>query len=884
MKLAKMRGGSKLQINTWKFGICVSTIFAVCLGVSDGAEAKKTLSGHIPRLQTTAISRVSSEKEMDLAIGLPLKNRKQLEAFISQLSNPTSSIYGQYLTPEQFETHFGPSQEDYDKVIAFATNNGMTITAKHSNRTMLEIKASSAQIEKAFGVKMQWYQHPTESRIYFAPDTEPKIDATVPVSHISGLNNYSLPKMRLKTAPSSAEDIATPRTGSGPSGCFMGYDFRKAYMPNAALTGAGQSVGLFQLDGFYTKDINSYISYTGLPSVPVQAVLINGFSGRPSVSDYVMEVSLDIEMAISMAPGLSAVYVYEADPNKLVSVNAIFNRMATDNLCKQLSCSWGFDIDENTEQIFLQFAAQGQSLFLASGDNGAFGDVVEQPSDSPYITVVGGTKLTTTTAGAWSSETGWSGSGGGISTVFSLPAWQKDIVTSLNHASSTMRNLPDVSMVAYNIGIYANGKQSIVSGTSASAPLWAGLAALANERASTLGKPPVGFFNPALYSVGKTKISSSFHDITTGNNYSTDNPSLFPAVAGYDLVTGWGTPLGTNLIEALLSNPSEPLVITSPLGFIASGPVGGSFSPSSQSYTLTNTGSSSLDWTLVNTSGWLSASITSGTLAPGETATTVLSVNTSASDLSLGQYDTTVTFQDTTSGVDQTRDFTLSIGNAGFESGDFTYWTLNAMTDVNFVTTVDYSQFLTNPLVDGVSDTEFVGSGLSSAFLGQNTRLGYLSQAIPTETGKSYLFSFWVSNPATGTPNEFQAYWNGNVIYDGVNLSAFAGTTKTFLVTATGTSTEIKFGFRNDDNAFGLDCISVQPISSPSVKKVHLSGSKLTLTWSTTVGLSYVVQYTDDLANPTWINLGNAVTATASTLSISDTMGGTQRFYRVIIP
>jgi subtilase family serine protease len=154
-------------------------------------------------------------------------------------------------------------------------------------------------------------------------------------------------------------------TGSGPAGLFLGNDFRTAYAPGVALNGTGQTVGLFELDGFYASDVQANFTRAGLPPVPVQTVLLNGSNGVPGSAN--IEVILDIMMAAYMAPGLSNIIVYEG-----YNWNDVLNRMATDNLAKQLSSSWCFSpTNATTEQIFKQFIAQGQSLFQASGDSGS---------------------------------------------------------------------------------------------------------------------------------------------------------------------------------------------------------------------------------------------------------------------------------------------------------------------------------------------------------------------------------------------------------------------------------------------------------------------------------------------------------------------------------
>jgi subtilase family serine protease len=378
----------------------------------------------------------------------------------------------------------------------------------------------------------------------------------VSVLHISGLDNLILPHSCL--APDHSGFSPTPDDGSGPNGTYAGYDFRAAYAPRVALTGAGQVVGLFQLDGYYASDITAYETTYGLPNVPLQNVLLDGFSGVPGssgIKNAVKEVSLDIEMVIAMAPGLSKVIVYEGK-----AANSVLNRMATDHLASQLSASWQYPIDSNTEQIYQQFASQGQSFLNSSGDIAAYCGAVATPSDDPYITVVGGTFLVTSgPVGSWLSEKTWhtslvtNGTGGGISTTYPIPKWQQGVDMSASGGSTAMRNLPDVAMVASGVSvIFSNGVTAGVNGTSIAAPLCAGFAALVNQQCVTDGHPTVGFLNPALYTIGKgAGYTNAFHDITVGNNTNCADTTKYFAVPGYDLCTGWGTPTGSNLINAL---------------------------------------------------------------------------------------------------------------------------------------------------------------------------------------------------------------------------------------------------------------------------------------------------------------------------------------------
>jgi subtilase family serine protease len=430
-----------------------------------------------------------------------------------------------------------------------------------------------------------------------------------------------------------------------------------------SLTGAGQVAGLFEMDGYYANDITAYEVLAGLPSVTLTNVLVDGFAGNPVNPDYVVEVSLDIEMVIDMAPGLASLMVYEAPLDPTTPYDEL-NRIATDNLAKQISSSWLITIIVNTpipDQVYEEFGAQGQSFFQCSGDYGAFYPGVFQWSDDPYITIVGGTTLTTRKAGGpWTAETTWTPySGGGVSSNYmdnySIPSYQVGIDMTANGGSTTLRNIPDVALTADNIWVIAdNGESGPVGGTSCATPLWAGFTALINEQATANTQPLAGFLNPALYSLGKgPNAALYFHDITTGNNTNSGSPSYYYAVAGYDLCTGWGTPTGTNLINSL-----APLGLQIPpaTGFSSSGPFGGPFSPNSQTYALTNAGAGSVTWSLVITSSWLSASSTSGTVVAGAHATNVtISLNSVANLLAVGTYSGTVLFTNLTTHGAQTR-------------------------------------------------------------------------------------------------------------------------------------------------------------------------------------------------------------------------------------
>jgi hypothetical protein len=861
---------------------------------------RRILHGHVPGVvaHLQPVGRLPASQRLNLAIGLPLQNPAALDVFLQQLYDPASPNYHHYLTPEQFTEKFGPTEEDYQKVIAFAQANGLTVTVRHGNRVLLDVSGSVADVERAFQITLRIYQHPRENRKFYSPDTEPSVDLNVPIADISGLNNYELPHPKnVKMNPTNVQANAMPKSGSGTGGTYIGNDFRAAYAPGTTLNGSGQMIGLVQFDGFYSNDIVAYEHLAGLPNVNVQTVLLDNYGGTPGGGN--VEVSLDIEMAISMAPGLSKVVVFEAGPTGIP--NDVLNAMAANNQIKQFSCSWGWSggPSTTTDSIFKNMAAQGQSFFNASGDSDAFtaGQVDSSsfdgsPSSSPYITQVGGTTLTMNGMGdSYASEIVWNwgggtGSSGGISSHYLIPSWQTNVNMVAAQGSTSFRNIPDVAMTADNVYVaYGNGTSEGVGGTSCAAPLWAGFMALVNQQAAAQGQSSEGFINPAIYAIAQgANYASCFHDITTGDNTSPASPNLFFATSGYDLCTGLGTPNGQNLIDAL-AMPPDALRCTPATGFASSGHAGGPFSVTSQTFLLTNSGTSSLDWSLTGLPPWLDASLTGGTLSPSDSVTVMVNLNSASSNLLAGVYAANLALADLTSGVVQTLKFTLSLDqsivqNGGFEIGNFTDWALtgNSASNYNFVESG-------SPLS--------ARSGTYVAALGEVGSLASLSQTLPTQPGKSYLLSVWLENPSSEKRSQVEQFlvnWDTNAsatstILNQSYTTAFGWTNILLRVTATGNSTILQFQARNDPYYFGLDDVSVIPIPTPLLQTIASSDGTFQFTWNTLTNVAYQVQYKTNLLQTGWINLGTSIKASASTMTATN--GGNidpQRFYRVIVP
>ncbi len=628
------------------------------------ANGQAPLVGHLPATQTLRFD-----------IVLALRDRAGLQNFIKEVQDPASPSYRQFLTPQEVTARFGPTQEDWDAVVAFAKASGFAVVGGNRDGRDLWLTGTVANIEKAFHVSVNNYQDPTDGRIFFAIDREPTVDLSVQLWHITGLDNDSKPHpLYVKKsdyakahgiAPENVVSHAT--TGSGPDASFLGSDMRAAYYGGTALTGSGQNLALFEFAGTDLSDLTTYYKNAG-QTEPFTPTLIStgGFgtscvdSGSDACDD--TEQTLDMTQFMGMAPGATMLYMYVcgdvlASGSGSISDTACISAMVSTTdapLSKQISCSWGWTpADPSTlDPYFEQMASQGQNFFAASGDDQEWSSSNEAwPADDANIVSVGGTDLTTSSAGGpWASETAWVDSGGGVSPDdIAIPSWQTAVDTC-SGCSKTYRNGPDVSGNA-NFTYYVCADQTTCTaneygGTSFATPMWAGYLALANEQAATNGNT-IGYINPNIYPAAEgSSYSTYFHDITSGSCGSHSSGT------GYDLCTGWGSPNTTGLITLLAGSSTPSFTLSA--------------SPSSVTVTQGSSGTSTVTVTDV---GGFSGSVTlaASGLPSGVTATFGTNPTTSTSTVTLTASSTattgtaTVTITGTSGSLTATTSISLTV-------------------------------------------------------------------------------------------------------------------------------------------------------------------------------------------------------------------------------
>ncbi|GAC1401993.1 MAG: hypothetical protein NVSMB49_17430 [Ktedonobacteraceae bacterium] len=547
-------------------------IFSISLIARARQDSRNPINGQtVPLIGKAHLAGpTSGQQKLNLSVGLQMRNQQELDVLLANLNNPHSSLYHHYLTPQQFAAEFGPTATQQQQVVNYLHSQGFAVEHVSSNGLLIDASADVAEVEAAFAVKINNYQ--IGARTFYANASAPTVPNSVSslIVSIGGMDNstHMRPLYHLKaqsnkkaTSPTLAKRAMA---GFGPTDLLGAYDGNP--LQQAGIKGNNQTVAVFELDGYQQSDITQYEQTYNLGNPSITNVLVDGYDGSAGAG--AIEVELDIEVVAAMAPAASQI-VYEG-PNSTQGVNDTYNKIVTDNKAQITTISWGECETQSgaaelqtLDGIFKQGAAQGISLFAASGDSGAYDCndtnlAVDSPAGDPYIIGVGGTNLQTS-GGAYGSESVWSnptdtqrspkgaGGGGGISGTFAQPTWQVGPGVK-NQYSNGNREVPDVSADAdpatgYDVyctvtaaGCPPTGSIT-VGGTSAAAPLWAGSMAMINNYLQSQNKSLAGFISPKLYGLANSQQQyAPFHDVTSGNNL------YYPATAGYDEGSGIGTP------------------------------------------------------------------------------------------------------------------------------------------------------------------------------------------------------------------------------------------------------------------------------------------------------------------------------------------------------
>ena len=465
------------------------------------------------------------------------------------------------LTPAQFHKRFSADPAHLEAIEVFANHHGLKVEEADPQRSIVVLSGTAEKMAAAFHVNLKHYQHSGRTfRIREGGIYLPKSLKDV-VTGVFGFDNRPAAKPHFRALG--------PKKRPAASGTNRSYDPTQVatlyqFPPNT--TGKGETIGIIELGGGYAdQDLSTYFSNLGISPVPqVSSVSVDGGqnspSGDPNSADG--EVALDIEIAGAVAPSANQKVFFA--PNTDQGFLDAISSAVHDPDVSLISISWGqaesgwtAQALKSFDQAFQSAALMGKTVFAAAGDNGSSDGVndgknhVDFPASSPNVVACGGTTLiassdnsSITSETVWNEQTqGLGATGGGVSDSFPLPDYQKSANVPPPANPNGGRGVPDVAgdadpVTGYNVLV--DGSSTVSGGTSAVAPLYAGLFARINEALVSAGKPRAGFVNAQLY-----QSASAFNDITSGNNGS------FSAGPGWDPTTGLGSPDGVQLLAAL---------------------------------------------------------------------------------------------------------------------------------------------------------------------------------------------------------------------------------------------------------------------------------------------------------------------------------------------
>jgi kumamolisin len=500
-------------------------------------------------------ARVQADTRIDLTVHLALRNEADLDAFLERQRTPGNPDFGRALSQEEFAARYLPTDEDIEHARAVFKRQGFRVHP-NAHAGALRIGGTIADAERAFSTEIRHFPKIAAGQEVRAPVKPLVMPEGLRVLAVHGLatpaHRHSHARRHSEVAPLQ-------------SGPYSANDIRRVYSVPDNARGAGQVIGLIELDGYDHDDVNFYAQENGLPHPNLVDIMVDGFNGVVQDAGGQEEVTLDIELVAAMAPDAAELRVYQAG-NYGNAFFDLWNEIANPTLGDKklvpiISCSWGVPEDQlssadvqSEAALFRQMVAQGQTVFAASGDSGARDDgqhlVTDDPASQPFVVGVGGTSLTTDRAtGGRSSESAWAEGGGGVSCWWPVVPWQTPALVAAANGSTTSRNVPDVSAVAdpaTGHAVYVAGKWFVIGGTSCAAPLWSGMLGAVNGARQAAGKGALNPVAPLLYGAG----AASFYDVADGSTNG-----FYPAVPGFDNATGLGPFSGGALIQALTADP-----------------------------------------------------------------------------------------------------------------------------------------------------------------------------------------------------------------------------------------------------------------------------------------------------------------------------------------
>ncbi len=470
---------------------------------------------------------------------LQLRNQAELSSRVSSMYDPTSAQFRKYLTVDEFMQNYAPAQSDMDAVKNWLTSHGFTITFTARNRLIIKYAGTVAQFNNAFGTELHVIKRsPTTWR---APAYAPITALDVPQPLIGKVKRLLMPDPEAESgmlSNDSAPILTTPPENASdkltPAQITKAYDISDLYAQG--YRGAGMTIGVVGATMFRFSDAQSMWQTFGITrSNPIVVQTLEPIITRD------LETSLDIQLAGAIAPEADIIY-YGGPNNSDSTLLYTFNEAVGEAKVQVISDSFAHaeyttpaPVARGYNESALIGAALGITVVSASGDS----NQVDVPSDSPYVTAVGGTNVELNADNSWQSEQSWGLSGCGLSRVFTLPSFQQNEYSKANGK----RTVADVSAVVGPYWVKYLGKWTYADGTSASTPVFAGVIALVNQYRAAHGKPAVGYLNPLIYK--NTATRAAFRDITQIGYGGCATTS------GYDLATGIGTPKAAELAMAI---------------------------------------------------------------------------------------------------------------------------------------------------------------------------------------------------------------------------------------------------------------------------------------------------------------------------------------------